>query len=121
MIRFCFGFWSYKLLAPADDDKERDERKCKIMNERKAWQESGARRRLPKADVLKYLFVISILGLEVGERVRNIFPSALMMGENRNDYTWVLDNEAFLVISKGSRSPLESPTRFSGPSEVRLG
>lgn len=58
------------------------------MNERKAWQESGARRRFPKADVLKYLFVISILGLEVGERARNIFPSALMMGENRNDYTW---------------------------------
>lgn len=67
------------------------------------------------------VLVISILGLEVGERARNIFPSALMMGENRNDYTWVLDNEAFLVISKGSRSPLESPTRFSGPSEVRLG
>lgn len=100
-------------------DNERTKSVARIR--RTATFTEGGRRRLPKADVLKYLFVISILGLEVGERARNIFPSALMMGENRNDYTWVLDNEAFLVISKGSRSPLESPTRFSGPSKVRLG
>lgn len=46
-------------------------------------------------------FVVSILGLEVCKKARNIFPSALMIGENINDYTWVLDDDAFLVISKG--------------------
>lgn len=73
------------------------------MNKQKAWHKSGTQWYLLKADTLKHWFVVvivSMLALEhCGKAQRGLPSVSLLLGENRDNYKWVLDNETFFVIS----------------------